>query len=666
MRFAGVFMAAVILMAQGAACYGVDFVGVQGDQFVFRGQVVKLKGTNYYPRDHMWANLWNSWDWPAMVTEAGMVRDLGMNCVRILVPYSKGGWGGATPPEDRLQKLEALVNLFGDNGVRSCVTLFDWETSFPAAGTSQEQDHLKHLSAIVSRLKDNEYVFMWDMKNEPDHPANIDGYDNWDSYPAQRDRIVSWLHRMCDGVRAIDSNHRVSAGLRWWENLNDVVGFVDIAIFHSYWPNVTQEITDAKSYMGANQKPILCEEFGWPSNPYPCNRDGQEIWDYNETEQLNLYTNHLSAFAAQNIAGGIQWMTFDAASYTTDPDHTYEDYFGLWRYNYTLKPAGAYYRDHFPVTLFPPRDGLPGPVSGFTAAPVDSGIRVSWVNPSDADFTDTVVRFSTSGYPADPTSGTLVCDRAAAPGSSDFFVHSNLQPGVRYYYSAFAYDQARHYSTPAHASGSRDQTSLGAIRLLPDNTPVTFSGVVVTAVFSEDGAVYVEAPQRTCGIRVVSSNTGLALGDRVDVSGSVSFRLVSGQRSERQIANATVSKIGAGEPLRPVAMVCRSVGGGPAGPLVPGVVDGVGVNNVALLVKIAGRVSCRVNNYVWVDDGSNIPDILGRTGVMVRCLFDPGVPVGATVSCVGVVEGSVPSLWTTNRRCVHARSLEDIVRQDIP
>ena len=661
MRSVGVLVAALVLVALGAGCYGSDFVGIQGDQFVFRGQVVKLKGTNYYPRDHMWAGLWDGWDWSEMVVEAGMVRDLGMNCVRILVPYSKGGWNGANPPEDRLQKLEALVNLFGDNGVRSCITLFDWETSFPAMGTSKEQDHLKYLSAIVNRLNDNEYVFMWDVKNEPDHPSNIGDHDNWDDDQAQRDKIVSWLHRMCDAVRAIDSNHPVSAGLRWWQNLDDVVGFVDIAIFHSYWPNVTQEITDARLYMGANQKPILCEEFGWPTNPWPCNRDGQEIWDYNETQQLSLYTNHLTTFTAQNTAGCVQWMTFDSKDYTSNPDESFEQYFGLWHHDYSLKPAGAYYRDHFPVTRFPARDAPPDPVSGFAVSPVDLQLRLSWVNPSNADFAGTVIRVSTSGYPADANSGTLVCDRSAAPGSSDSFTHSYLQPGVMYFYSAFAYDQARHYSTAAHTSGSAGQTSLGAIRLLPDNTLVSFSGTVVAAVYPEDGALYVEEPERTCGMRVVASNTGLALGDTVDVSGTISYRTVSGQRAERQIISATANKIGPGKPLGPLAMACRSVGGGPVGPLVPGVAGGVGANNIGLLVKIAGKVTCRVNNYLWVDDGSNIPDIMGRTGVMVRCLFDPGVSVGAVVSCVGVAEGNVPSGWTTNRRCVHARSVEDIL-----
>lgn len=56
-------------------------------------------------------------------------------------------------PETKLQQLEHVVNTMGDAGIRSVVTLFDWETTFPAAGTSRETDHLKYVTAIVGRLR---------------------------------------------------------------------------------------------------------------------------------------------------------------------------------------------------------------------------------------------------------------------------------------------------------------------------------------------------------------------------------------------------------------------------------------------------------------------------------------------------------------------------------
>jgi hypothetical protein len=258
----------------------------------------------------------------------------------------------------------------------------------------------------------------------------------------------------------------------------------------------------------------------------------------------------------------------------------------------------------------------------------------------------------------------LLCDRSALPGSRDSFVHSNPQSGVIYYYSAFAFDAEGLYSVAVSAWANTTQTSLGAIRLLPDNTSVKLGGAVVTAVFEQDGTIYVEDQDRSCGIRVVASGTGLVGGDRVDLSGKLSCITMSGQRSERAITESTVNWISSGDPLGPLALSCPSVGGAPVGSVVPGVVDGVGLNNIGLLVRITGRVTRRVSNYLWVDDGSEIPDILDRKGVMVRCLFDPGVSAGAMVSCTGVVEGSVPSDWPTNRRCVHTRSIQDITRHD--
>ncbi len=450
------------LATVSTAC-GQGYVRIQGDQFVCDGRVVKIKGTNYYPKNHMWAAMWSSWDWPEITAETQMMKKLGLNAARILVPYSNGGWGGAYPPPDRLQMLEDIVNHFGANGIRSCVTLFDWETSFPAAGTARETDHLRYLSAIVNRLRNNKHVFLWDVKNEPDHPANIGGYDNWDANPAARDKIVSWLARMCNAVRAIDVNHPVSAGLRWWENVEDVLGFVDVAIFHSYWPNIsTQEIPDVKRYMGANARPILVEEYGWPSNPTPCNRDGRVIWDYNETAQLDLYVSHLAAFELHNIAGGIQWMTFDAKAYTSNANESFENYFGLWRFDYSLKPAGEHYRDRFFVAQFlGTLDATaPGAVASFAASCEPAQSQLTWQNPADADFVATMIRVGTTAFPASPSADKYVALRYAAPGSADACTLGGLTPGATYYLAAFARDYSGNWSPAAHAIATPGQDAI--------------------------------------------------------------------------------------------------------------------------------------------------------------------------------------------------------------
>ncbi|MDO8586543.1 MAG: sugar-binding protein [Armatimonadota bacterium] len=96
--------------------------------------------------------------------------------------------------------------------------------------------------------------------------------------------------------------------------------------------------------------------------------------------------------------------------------------------------------------------GAPGPVTNFTATPSDGQNDLSWTNPTSAQFTGTMVRFKTTGYPTGPTDGTLLCDKANTPGSNDSQLHSGLTNGTTYYYSAYAHDSVPNYSSAAQAS----------------------------------------------------------------------------------------------------------------------------------------------------------------------------------------------------------------------
>jgi hypothetical protein len=202
---------------------------------------------------------------------------------------------------------------------------------------------------------DNPNVLLWDVKNEPDHPANLDGKsDDWKCCPEKRAKITDWLRRMCEAVRRQDKNHPVGVGIRWYANVGDTVAFVDVAMFHSYWHNIADvEIPTVKQATSGRPIPIIVEEYGLPTNPNPCDRDGVMVTDFSESNQRAFLDEHLKAFAQHQIAGGLQWMTFDAAKYTSNPKESFEKYFGLWRYDYSLKPASELYRDAFKVSAFP-------------------------------------------------------------------------------------------------------------------------------------------------------------------------------------------------------------------------------------------------------------------------------------------------------------------------
>lgn len=327
-------------------------------------------------------------------------------------------------------------------------------------------------------------------------------------------------------------------------------------------------------------------------------------------------------------------------------------------------PPGGTINLNFTITAIQ----LPPP-SNFVAMPSNGLVRLSWTNPTESWFQGAIIRCKTDGYPTGPNDGVLVCNRQTTPGQSDSYVHSGLTNGVTYYYAAFAYDWDGHYSPAATASATPLNATCSFVKALPDNWLVDLYSRVVSANFtSTDGCIYIQDPDRSSGLRVSTTQTGLMPGDIVNVSGKMSSRFFSGYRSERVVTEATITKVRSGTPPKPVAMNCKSVGGGPAGPMVPGVRDGVGLNNIGLLVRIAGRVTYKVSNYIYVDDGSNITNLYGLytpvVGVMVRCPGTPTVSIGDMVAVTGVVVGSIPGSpdWTTNRALIYMRDWNDLVR----
>lgn len=69
----------------------------------------------------------------------------------------------------------------------------------------------------------------------------------------------------------------------------------------------------------------------------------------------------------------------------------------------------------------------------------------------------------------------------------------------------------------------------------------------------------------------------------------------------------------------PLALNNAAVGGGPLNQYTPGVENGVGVNNIGLLIKTWGKVTFvdTVNKCFYINDGSNRNDGSGHVGLRV-------------------------------------------------
>lgn len=141
--------------------------------------------------------------------------------------------------------------------------------------------------------------------------------------------------------------------------------------------------------------------------------------------------------------------------------------------NYSPGSAGGSKASATPVAL--PDTTAPGNISGMAAIAGFNQISLSWTNPSDTDLAGIKILRKTTGYPANPTDGTVVFNNLDSS-----FIDSSVSSGTTYYYTAFAYDEVPNYSSAvAGAQATATPTAPAPTLYVPDTTlpdkPSSFS-----------------------------------------------------------------------------------------------------------------------------------------------------------------------------------------------
>ena len=280
------------------------WVTVEGNRLLQGGAPVVLKGLNYYPAAGPWSYMWTAWDGPQVERELGRARrELGINVVRVLLPYRKlEGWtdGEGNVAPHMLARLREMVQLAGRQQIKLIITLFDWEDPLAEPGSTREAAHLRYLHTVVGAFAGDDRILAWDLHNEPDN------YNPW--LGGRAPEVVDWLARMAGAVRRIDARHPLTVGVGRLDSLlqaapdgRTIAGISDILAVHSYDAAAYATLAaDVRRKTGVD-KPIILEEFGWSSGP-ECRGTY-----FDETSQLYLYRKATAPEARAGLAGVLSW-----------------------------------------------------------------------------------------------------------------------------------------------------------------------------------------------------------------------------------------------------------------------------------------------------------------------------------------------------------------------
>jgi endo-1,4-beta-mannosidase len=205
--FAAIFVAIICFHGTSSAAerskMEIIVVSADGQGFAEResGRSYIPFGTNYYDPHTGWApKLWQQFDKEKVQEHFFIMNKLGVNCARVFLTAGSFQPETDTINEEALNKLDMLIKIARETGIRLILTGPDhWEGSpsywRPDRFAGEEALRaLEHFWKVVGqRYRGETAIFAWDLLNEPHLPWFVKGwevrwntwlektYRNWDS-----------------------------------------------------------------------------------------------------------------------------------------------------------------------------------------------------------------------------------------------------------------------------------------------------------------------------------------------------------------------------------------------------------------------------------------------------------------------------------------------------
>ncbi len=207
----------------------------------------RIKGLNYYPQDTPWNMFGDSFNDKTVGNDFAVIRQMGLNTVRIFVPYE--AFGKAQVDAEHLERLHMTLDLAFENGLKVIVTLFDFYGDYDIRDWTLTQRHAEH---IVTALKDHKALLAWDIKNEPDLDFETRG----------KGKVLAWLEEMAINITQWDKKHGITVGWSSPEAAIELKDQVDFVSFHFYKDLSEFTASYASLKKAIPDKPLLLQEYG--------------------------------------------------------------------------------------------------------------------------------------------------------------------------------------------------------------------------------------------------------------------------------------------------------------------------------------------------------------------------------------------------------------------
>ena len=368
-----------------------EFVTVNGRQLMLNDEPFVMRGLNYYPQETPWDLFWANYDPEIIATDFALIQSLGLNTVRIFVPYewpapplpqeeesaeetptptplptatavpsddpfaepeaveeeAHGEAEPEPPTEEEIaqymrQNMQDLLDQAQAHDLKVIVTLFDFRTDYQILLWPNAD---RQLEELVPFFAGHPAILGWDLKNEPD----------WDQPGNTPEMVNAWLSHIASQVRRHDPNHLLTIGWADIENAAQLADVVDFVSFHYYAPAADLPEKYAELQTAVPQKPIVLTEFGLPTwNPF---------WfpgGHTAEEQAKYYADIRQALTQTDSSGYLAWTLYDFSHVPSSvvgfiPWRVApQKHLGLVAADGTLKPAAYLLAENASLTVAAP------------------------------------------------------------------------------------------------------------------------------------------------------------------------------------------------------------------------------------------------------------------------------------------------------------------------